>query len=112
MILDTNRDFLVMSLNVPINIDGKTISAFCRKCGISKLALFGSVLREDFGADSDIDVLVEFQPAHIPDFFALLDMEEELSGIVGRAVEMRTPNDLSRYFREDVLRDAVIQYVE
>jgi predicted nucleotidyltransferase len=94
-----------------IHIPKEKIADFCRRHHIRKLAFFGSVLRDDFRQDSDIDVLVEFDPAHIPgfDFFA---MEEELSEILGRRVELNTPNFLSRYFREKVLAEAEVQYVE
>ena len=69
------------------------------------------MLREDFGPESDIDVLVEFEPGHVPGFFRLFDMEEELSSMLGgRKVDMRTPQDLSRYFREEVLASAEVQY--
>ncbi len=94
-----------------IQIPRDQIADFCRRHHIRKLAFFGSVLRDDFRQDSDIDVLVEFDPAHIPgfDFF---DMEEKLSEILGRKVELNTPNFLSRYFREKVLAEAEVQYVE
>ena len=85
------------------------MAAFCRKHHIKRLAFFGSVLREDFRPDSDIDVLVEFEPGHIPGF-AFFTMEMELSKILGRRVDLRTAGDLSRYFRQDVLRMAEVQY--
>ncbi len=87
------------------------IAEFCRKHHIKKLAVFGSILRSDFRADSDIDVLVEFDPDHIPGlaFFAMAD---ELSEILGRKVDLNTPQCLSRYFRDKVLQEAVVQYVE
>jgi len=87
------------------------IADFCRRHHVRRLSLFGSVLREDFGPESDIDVLVEFEPAHVPGFFALYDMEQELSAMAGgRKVDLRTPEDLSRYFRDDVLARAEVQY--
>jgi hypothetical protein len=87
------------------------IAEFCRKHHIKKLAIFGSVLRPDFRVDSDIDVLVEFDPDHIPGlaFFAMAD---ELSEILGRKVDLNTPQCLSKYFRDRVLTEAVVQYVE
>ena len=89
------------------------IVEFCHRRHIRKLALFGSVLRDDFRPDSDIDVLVEFEPGHVPGFFSLFDMQEELSRLLGgRTVDLRTPQDLSRYFREDVLAHADVQYVK
>ncbi len=87
------------------------IAQFCRKHHIRKLALFGSVLRADFGPDSDIDVLAEFEPGHTPSYFRLFDMERELSHMIGgRKVDLRTPKDLSRHFRDRVLATAVVQY--
>jgi predicted nucleotidyltransferase len=90
-------------------IDRRRLAAFCRANHIRKLALFGSVLREDFGPDSDVDVLVEFEPGHIPGlrFFTL---EKELADIFGRRVDLNTPGFLSRYFRDQVLAEAEVQY--
>lgn len=89
------------------------IAAFCRRSHIRRLALFGSFLRGDFGPQSDVDVLVEFQPGCAPGFFRLFDMEEELSGLFGgRRVDIRTSRDLSRYFRDEVISQAVEQYAE
>jgi uncharacterized protein len=87
------------------------IAGFCQRWNVSRLAFFGSVLRDDFGPHSDIDVLVEFEPGHVPGFFRLLEMEDELSVLLGgRKVDLRTPEDLSRYFRADVTSHAVVQY--
>ena len=97
-------------MDLPIEIDKAKIATFCRKHHLTKLALFGSVLTDRFGPDSDVDVLVEFDPEHIPGLIALSGMERELSEILGRKADMRTPNDLSRYFRDEVVRKAVIQY--
>jgi hypothetical protein len=91
------------------NIPGPTLTAFCRGNHITKLSLFGSALREDFRPDSDIDVLVEFEPGHVPGF-AIVAMENELSRLAGRKVDLRTPRDLSRYFREQVIREAKVRY--
>ena len=85
------------------------LTEFCRKHHIKKLSLFGSVLREDFRPDSDVDVLVEFEEGHVPGF-GIVGVEDELSRLVGRKVDLRTPNGLSRYFREDVLREAKVFY--
>lgn len=73
------------------------------------LALFGSVLRDDFRRDSDVDVLVEFEPGHTPglEFFS---MQDELSGIVGQKVDLNTPNFISPYFRERVMAEAEVLY--
>jgi predicted nucleotidyltransferase len=92
-------------VNVHVEIDRERIADFCRRHHVKRLALFGSVLRADFRPDSDVDVLVEFEPGHVPgfDFFA---MQEELSGILGRRVDLNTPRFLSRYFRQKVVREA------
>ena len=86
------------------------LAAFCRKHHIKKLSLFGSVLREDFRLDSDIDVLVEFEEGSVPGW-DMVDVEAELSQLVGRKVDLRTPHELSRYFRERVVREAEVRYV-
>lgn len=88
------------------------IAEFCKRNHIRKLLLFGSVLHGDFRQDSDIDLLVEFDPAHIPGFFKLAHMERELSEIIGRKVDLRTPQELSKYFRAEVISEAEVQYVE
>jgi predicted nucleotidyltransferase len=96
---------------VRIKIPQEKLAEFCRRRYIKKLSLFGSVLRDDFGPDSDVDVLVEFETGHTPGF-AIIDMENELSGMVGRKVDMRTPNDLSRYFRDRVVRESRVEYAK
>lgn len=89
------------------------VAAFCRRHHIRRLALFGSVLREDFGPGSDIDVLVEFEPGHVPGLIRFVGLEIELSTLLGgRKVDMRTLEDLSRYFRDEVLQTAEVQYAE
>lgn len=89
------------------------VAEFCRKHHIKKLSLFGSVLRDDFRPDSDIDVLVEFEPGHTPGFLGLAGMEIELSKLFGgRKIDMRTPEDLSRYFRQDVVTGAEVQFAQ
>jgi predicted nucleotidyltransferase len=94
-----------------IEIPKDMISDFCRRHHIRKLSLFGSALRDDFGPQSDIDVLVEFEAGKPPSFFRLFDMEDELSTMLeGRKVDVRTPEDLSRYFRERVISEALVQY--
>ena len=94
-----------------IKVPKKKIAEFCRRHHIRKLALFGSVLRADFGPDSDVDVLVEFAPGYAPgvSFFA---MQDELSELLNRGVELHTPKFLSRYFRDRVQAEAEIQYAE
>ena len=89
---------------------GKLVE-FCQCHHIRRLAFFGSVLRDDFRPDSDVDVLVEFDPDHIPGL-AFFRMERELSEILGRTVDLNTPGFISDYFREEVLAEAVPQYVE
>lgn len=82
----------------------------CRKYHVRKLSIFGSTLHENSRPDSDLDVLVEFEPGKAPGF-AFASLQRELSGIFGKAVDLRTPNDLSRYFREDVVKEAQALYV-
>jgi len=77
-----------------------------------KLSFFGSVLRDDFNLESDLDILVEFDPHHIPGLIKLAGMEIELAELLGRKVDMRTAQDLSRYFREEILNSAKVQYAE
>ena len=93
-----------------IAVDQDKIVDFCRKNHIGKLAFFGSVLRDDFGPESDVDVLVEFDPGEEPGLIRLAGMEIELSAILGRKADMRTPEDLSRYFRDKVVSSAEVQY--
>jgi len=86
------------------------IETFCRKYHIRKFSLFGSILGLDFRPDSDIDVLVEFEPEQVPGFITLGAMHVELAKILGRAVDIRTPASLSPYFRQEVLNRAQIFY--
>ena len=100
-------------MNAKLHINREKIGDFCRRNHIRKLAFFGSVLREDFGPDSDVDVLVEFEPENTPGLFGLARMEREFSQLLGgRNVDMRTPEDLSRYFRQEVVQSAEVQYAE
>lgn len=95
----------------PIAVADEAVAAFCQRHHIRRLAFFGSVLREDFGPDSDVDVLVEFERGHAPGFFGLARMEREFSALVGgRVVDLRTPAELGHHFRDDVLRSAVVAY--
>ena len=94
-----------------IEIPRERIADFCRRHHVRRLALFGSVLRDDFTPSSDVDVLVEFEPGKTPGF-AFVTVQEELSGLLGRRVDLRTPNELSKYFREEVLAEAEELYVE
>jgi uncharacterized protein len=94
-----------------IQISRDSIAEFCRQRHIRKLSFFGSILREDFRADSDVDVLVEFEPDREVGLFGLAAMERELSQLLGgRKVDIRTPEDLSRYFRKKVMSMAEVQY--
>lgn len=99
-----------LSMSEPrIAIPQEQIEEFCRRHRIRKLALFGSVLRDDFGPASDVDVLVEFEPGHHLGF-GFFDVEDELSALLGRTVDLNTPGFLSRYFREEVIRSAEVLY--
>jgi len=93
-----------------IAIDRQRLAEFCRRHHIRRLALFGSVLRDDFGPHSDVDILVEFDPGHVPGF-GMVDVEDELSTLVGRNVDLHTPGSLSKYFKDRVVREAQDQYV-
>lgn len=93
-----------------IAVSQDKIAEFCRKHHIRKLAVFGSALRDDFGPQSDVDVLVEFEPDHVPGL-AFFAMETELSEIFGRKVDLNTPHFLSRDFRDEVIAEAEPQYV-
>ena len=96
-----------------INVPEAEIADFWSRNGIRRLALFGSVLTDRFSDSSDIDILVEFRPKERVGFFRLAEMEAELSRILGgRKVDLRTPMDLSRRFRNDVLGTAVPVYAE
>ncbi len=99
---------MIRALNV--TVPHEQLAAFCRQHHIKKLSLFGSILRDDFDSDSDIDVLVEFEPGHVPGlaFFAIQD---ELSALFGRTVDLQTPQFLSKYFSETVQSEADVQYV-
>ena len=97
-----------MSLRIEIPTD--KITNFCQRNHIRKLAFFGSVLRDDFTPESDVDVLVEFDPGHTPGL-AFFAMQRELSKILGRKADMNTAQDLSQYFRQEVLDEAEVLYV-
>ena len=94
-----------------VDIPMDRIEAFCRRRRIRRLALFGSILRDDFRLESDVDVLVEFEQGARVGMIRLAGMEIELSEILGRKADLRTPAELSRHFREDVLKEAQAQYV-
>lgn len=100
------------SRGMRLSVDDVRIAEFCRTHGIRRLSIFGSALTERFGPDSDVDVLVEFRPGHVVGLLGMAGLEEELGRIFGRKVDLRTPEDLSRYFRNDVLRAAETHYAE
>ncbi len=94
-----------------VDIPEGKIADFCRRNYIQRLALFGSILHGDLRPDSDVDVLVEFEPGHVPGF-RFFGMERELSDLLGRKVDLNTPQCLSRYFRDEVLAEAEAVYAQ
>lgn len=98
-----------MSAHLPIESD--ELSDFCRRNGIRRLSLFGSMLRGTAGPESDVDLLVEFEPGRTPGLIAMARMERELSALLGgRKADLRTPGDLGSHFRDEVVRAAALQY--
>jgi predicted nucleotidyltransferase len=97
-----------MSLRITVNPE--QIADFCRRHHIRKLAFFGSVLRDDFRPDSDVDVLLEFEGDVRIGLFGLMEMQLEFSDMIGRAADFRLPGDLSRYFRDRVIAEAEVLY--
>jgi predicted nucleotidyltransferase len=97
-------------MDLPIDIPTDALAAFCRQHQIRRLSLFGSVLGPDFGPTSDLDVLVELEPGHRIGLLGLAAMQRELAGLIGRDVDLRTPDDLSPYVRDDVMKTAVLQH--
>jgi predicted nucleotidyltransferase len=101
----------LMRKNPNLKATGGEIADFCRRHHILKLSFFGSVLRDDFRPDSDVDVLIEFEPGHTPGFFKLAGIERELSLILGgREIDLGMPQDLNPYFRDEVMAMAEVQY--
>lgn len=99
------------AMNPHLTIDRSAVRAFCQRHHIARLALFGSALRDDFGADSDVDILVEFEPGHVPGL-SFVSMERELSQLLqGRRVDLVTPGFLNGRIREQILREAEPLYV-
>ena len=100
-------------MNRQVTVNRSELASFCRRNHIRRMSLYGSVLRSDFTPQSDVDVLVEFEPGHAPGLLGIARMERELSGMFdGRKVDLRTPEDLSRYFRQSVLDEAEVQYAQ
>ena len=98
-------------MNPNLSIPQERLASFCREHGIKRLAVFGSALGDAFGPESDVDLLVEFEPHRIPTQFDMAGMDQELSGLFsGRKVDSRTPEDMSRYFRDRVIEQADVQY--
>lgn len=93
-----------------LKLDQATLARFCQSHHIRRLSLFGSQLKGTAGPESDIDLLVEFEPGHTPTLFGIAGMEIELTEMLGRKVDLRTAGDLSRYFREEVVKTAEVQY--
>ena len=91
-------------------IDTAALAAICRRHHVRRLSLFGSTLKGTARPDSDVDLLVEFEPGREPGLIALAGIEQELSALIGRPVDLRTPADLSRHFRDAVIREAQVQY--
>lgn len=97
-------------MSAQIQLDRERVADFCRRHQVRRLALFGSVLRDDFRPDSDVDVLVDFDPEARAGLFEMARMEAELEELIGRKVDLRTPAELSRYFRDEVVAGAEVQY--
>ena len=97
-------------MSIAFDINREEVVEFCRRHHICRLALFGSVLREDFRPDSDIDVLVEFEPDHIPGLITLMKIQLEFSALIGRQADFRAPGDLHHSFRDTVTAEAETLY--
>jgi predicted nucleotidyltransferase len=97
-------------VNKQVTIPVTELVEFCQRHPIRKLSVFGSALRDDFSPNSDVDILVEFEPDARISFFDMVTMEMELTDLMGRKVDFRTPQELSRYFRQKVLDTAEVLY--
>jgi predicted nucleotidyltransferase len=100
----------VSAVSLQIEIDEQRLARFCRSNHIHRLSFFGSVLRADFGPESDVDVLVEFEPEADVGLFEFVDLQRELSDVLGRTVDLHTPASLSHFFRERVVASAEVAY--
>ncbi len=99
-----------MDYSVEQQIPKDKLAEFCKRNHIRRLSVFGSALRGQLGPDSDIDLLVEFEPSHTPGLFSIVRMEMELTEMLGRKADLRTPEDLSEYFRDELVENAEVQY--
>ena len=99
-----------MTYSLEQKISKDKLAGFCKKNHIRKLSVFGSAVRGELQSGSDIDLLVEFEPDLTPGLFSIVKMEMELMEMLGRKVDLRTPEDLSQYFRDEVVRNAELQY--
>jgi uncharacterized protein len=94
-----------------LHLDAQALKLFCESHQIRSLALFGSQAKGTARADSDVDMLVDFEPDGVPGLLGMATLEDELSALVGgRKVDLRTPRDISRHFRDEVVRTAQVQY--
>jgi predicted nucleotidyltransferase len=93
-----------------MKIENNKLVNFCKRYHIKKLSIFGSMIHNNVRQDSDIDILVEFEYDHVYGLFTLIEMEIELTAIFNRKADLHTPNDLSRHFRDEVLKEAEVQY--
>jgi predicted nucleotidyltransferase len=99
-----------MAYSIEQKISKENLVGFCKKNHIRKLSVFGSAIRGELQPDSDVDLLVEFEQDHTPGLFSIIKMEMELAEMLGRKVDLRTPEDLSQYFRDEVMQNAKVQY--
>lgn len=91
-----------------LDLPDQALQDFCRQHHVRRLSLFGSRLKGTHRFDSDVDLLVEFEAGHAPSMFGLVRMEAQLSALMGQKVDLRTPGDLSRYFRQDIIDSAKV----
>ena len=101
-----------MKTTIPLNFSKEQLYEICKRNHIRKLALFGSVLRNDFRRDSDVDILVEFESNQHVGYFTLAKIQRELTSLIGRTVDIKTPMSLSRYFRNDVIASSLVMYAK